>query len=119
VACCNRPVGVSQRKRTPQEPAYSAGDKLPVVGIEYEMAFLFQDVEYFRSGLKLLFVAPLLGFSTTLAAFANISAVFIRYPLCQLPSSRSPVEGRSRKCLCDVTDVDWSPRHAFGSNAVG
>jgi hypothetical protein len=28
----------------------------PVVGIEYEMAFPLQDVEYFRSGLKLLFV---------------------------------------------------------------
>ena len=39
-----------------------AGDKLPVVGIEYEMAFPFQDVEYFRSGLKLLFIAPVLGF---------------------------------------------------------
>jgi hypothetical protein len=61
VACCNRPVGVAQRKRTPQEPACSAWDKLPVVGIEYEMAFPFQDVEYFRSGLKLLFVAPPLG----------------------------------------------------------
>jgi hypothetical protein len=42
------------------------------------MAFPFQDVEYFRGGLKRLFVAPLLGFSTTLAAFANISATFIR-----------------------------------------
>jgi hypothetical protein len=83
------------------------------------MAFPFQDVEYFRSGLSFCSSLHSWAFSTTLAAFANISAVFIRYPLYQLPSSRSPVEGRSRKCLCDVTDVDWSPRHAFGSNAVG
>src|SRR5260370_557036 len=33
----------------------------PVVGIQYEMAFPLQDMEYFRRGLKLLFVAPFPG----------------------------------------------------------
>ena len=42
------------------------------------MAFPFQDVQNFRGGLNLLFIAPLLAFSTTLTAFANISATFIR-----------------------------------------
>jgi hypothetical protein len=61
VACRYRPIGVAQWKGAPKEPACPARDKLPLVGIQYEMALPFQDVEYFRSGLKFLFVAPALG----------------------------------------------------------
>ena len=53
------------------------------------MAFPFQDVQNFRGGLNLLFIAPLLAFSTTLTAFANISATFIRILLVAISSTRN------------------------------
>jgi hypothetical protein len=64
------------------------------------MVFHFQDVEYFRSGLKLLFVAPVLG----LCYYPN----HIRQDLCGVHTLALAVSGLDKR-LCDVTGRDLEP----------